>query len=94
MSQDKTLQGAETLVLINRLTDILISCDHWMLRYVAGVRWHVGRSSSEVTEMCGDKDLSVELRKKRLRWTEGGVLSEVEEVRVGGQWPVGRPKKR
>ncbi|XP_063854075.1 uncharacterized protein LOC135096492 [Scylla paramamosain] len=59
-----------------------------------------GSSSSEVAEMCGVEDLSVELRKRRLRWfghvrrAEGGVLSDVEEVTVGGQRPVGRPKKK
>ncbi|MPC70274.1 hypothetical protein E2C01_064516 [Portunus trituberculatus] len=44
--------------------------------------------------MCGVKDLSVELSKRRLRWfrhvsrAAGGVLSEVEEVRVGGKEKV------
>ncbi|MPC12887.1 hypothetical protein E2C01_005601 [Portunus trituberculatus] len=60
-----------------------------MLRYVAGVRWQDGRSSSEIAEMCGVKDISVELRKRRLRWfghmrrAVGGVLSKVEQVQDG-----------
>ena len=67
-----------------------------MLRYMAGVRWQDGRSSSEVVEIWGAEDLSVNLRQKLLRWfghlkrAEGGVLNEVEELRVEGQQPVGR----
>ncbi|MPC42051.1 hypothetical protein E2C01_035664 [Portunus trituberculatus] len=59
-----------------------------ILRYMAGVRWQDGRYSSEVAEMCGVEDLSVELRKRRLSWfghvrrVEGRVLSEVEEIYV------------
>ena len=69
-------------------------CDHRMLRYMAGVRWQDGRSSSEVAKMCEVEDLSVKLRQRRLRWFghvkrgEKGVLAEVEEVRLGGQQPV------
>ncbi|MPC49719.1 hypothetical protein E2C01_043531 [Portunus trituberculatus] len=71
-----------------------------MLSYMAGVTQQDARSSSEVAEMCGVKDLSVELRKRRLRWfghmrrVAGRVLNEVEEVRVGGRQLVRWPKKR
>ncbi|XP_063851530.1 uncharacterized protein LOC135094941 [Scylla paramamosain] len=78
---------------------VAVAWGRWMLRYMAGVRLQDRRSSSEVAEMCGVEDLSVELRTRRLRWfghvrgVEGGALSEVE-MRVGGRWPVGRPKKK
>ena len=71
-----------------------------MLRYMAGVRWQDGRSSSEVVEIWGAEDFSVNLRQKLLRWfghlerAEGGVLNEVEELRVEGQQLVERPKKK
>ena len=70
--------------------DVLRRCDHRMLRYMAGVRWQDGRSSSEVAEMCGVEYLSVKLRQRRLKWfrdmkrAERGVMDEVGEVRVGG----------
>ena len=63
------LYGEETWALISRLMDVLCRCaDRKMLRYMAGVRWHDKRSSSEVTMMCGVEDLSVKLRQRRLRW--------------------------
>ena len=46
------------------------------------------------------EDLSVKVRQRRQRWfghvrrTEGSLLNEVEEVMIGGRWPVGRPKKK
>ena len=73
--------------------DVLLRCDCKMLRYMAGVRWQDGRSSSEVPEMCGVryKPSSVKLRQGRLKWfrqhvkrAEEGVLGEVREVRVRG----------
>ncbi|MPC49071.1 putative methylmalonyl-CoA mutase, mitochondrial [Portunus trituberculatus] len=42
------LYRAETWALTYRLIDFLCSCDHRMLRYMAGVKWQDGRSSSEV----------------------------------------------
>ena len=54
----------------------------YMLRYMAGVRWQDGKSSSEVAEMYEVEDLSVKLRQRRLRWfrhvkrAEGCVLGE------------------
>ena len=53
------LYTAETLTLISRLMDVLHRCDHRMLRYMAGVKWQVRKSNSEVAEMCGVEDLSV-----------------------------------
>ena len=50
-----------------------------MLRYIAGVRWNDGRSSSEVAEMCGVEDLSVEAKKTEMVWT----CEKVREVYVG-----------
>ena len=29
-----------------------------------------------------------------MKRVEGGVLGEVREVRVGGRWPTGRPRKK
>ena len=46
------------------------------------------------------EDLSVKLKQRRLRWfghvkrTEGILLKGVEEVMIGGRWPVARPKKK
>ena len=71
-----------------------------MLGYMAGVKRQDGKSSTEVTDMCGVEVLSVKVRPRRLRWfgharrAEGSLLNEVEEVRIGGRWPVGRPKKK
>ncbi len=82
------LYGAETWALTDRLMDLLRSCDRRMLRYMAGVRWQDRRFNKEVAEMCGVEDLSVKLRKKRLRWfghmerAREGALSEVREMRV------------
>ncbi len=93
------LYGAETWSLTDRLMDLLRSCDCRMLRYMAGVRWQ-DRWSKKVAEMCGVEGLSFKLRKRRLRWFDRmerareGVLSEVREMRVGGRWPVGRPRKK
>ena len=67
---------------------------------MAGVRWQDRRSSKEVAEMCWVEDLSVKLRKRRLRWfghverAREGALSEIREMRVVGRWPVGRPRKK
>ncbi len=94
------LYGAETWALKDRLMDLLRSCDHRILRYMAGVRWQDRRSSKEVAEMCEVEDLSVKLTKRRLRWfghigrAREGALSEVREMRVGGRRPVGRPRKK
>ena len=94
------LYGAETWAMTDRLTEILLRCDRRMLRYMAGVKWQDRMASSEVAGMCGVDDLSVKLRQKRLRWfghvkrAEGSLLYEVGEMRVEGQRPVGRPKKR
>ena len=50
--------------------------------------------------MCGVEDLSVKVRQRRLRWfghvrrAEGSLLNEVEEMRIVGRWPVGRPRKK
>ena len=83
------LYGAETWTVTSRLIDVLCRCDCRMLRYMARVRWQDRRSSSEVAEMCGVEDLSVKLRQRRLRWfghvkrSEGGVLGEVGEMRIG-----------
>ncbi len=77
------LYGAETWALTNRLMEVQRSCDRRMLRYMVGVRWQDGRSSSEVAEMCGVEDLSAKLRQRRLRWfghaerAGGGALNEV-----------------
>ncbi|MPC66783.1 hypothetical protein E2C01_060936 [Portunus trituberculatus] len=46
---------------IDKLSDTLCSCDHMMVRYMAGVKWQDRRSSIEAVEVCGVKDLSVEL---------------------------------
>ena len=62
------LYGAETWALTSRLMEVLYRCDLRILRYIAGVRWQDGKSSSEVAEMCGVEDLSVKLRQRRLRW--------------------------
>ena len=71
---------------MSRMMDVLHICDRRMLRYMTGVRWQDGKSSSEVVEICGVQDLSAKLRQKRLRWTcekgRGGVLNEVEELRA------------
>ena len=94
------LYGAETWALMNSLTEVLRSCDRRMLRYMAGVRWQDGRSSSEVAGMCGVEDLSAKLRQRRLRWfghverAGEGALNEVRELRVEGWRPLGRPKRR
>ena len=48
---------------IDKQTDgFLWKCDLRMLRYMAGVRWQIKRSSSEVAEMRGVEYLSVKLR--------------------------------
>ena len=45
------------------------------------------------------EDLSVKVRQRGLRWfghvrrVEGSLLNEVEEMRIVGRRPVGRPKK-
>ena len=71
-----------------------------MLRYMAGVKWQDGKSSTEVRDMCGVVDLSVKVRQRRLRWfghirrVEGSLLNEVEEMMIVGRRPVGRPKKK
>ena len=49
--------------------------------------------------MSGVEDLFIRLRQSKLRWfgcviKAGGVLGEVGEVRVWGQWPAGRPWKK
>ena len=94
------LYGAETWALTDRLTKVLCSCDRRMLRYMAGVRWQDGRTSIEVAKACGVEDLVSVLTRRRLRWfghverAEGGVLQELREMRVEGQRPPGRPKKK
>ena len=94
------LYGSETWALTDRLKEVLCSSDRRMLRYMVGVRWQESRSNQEVADMCGLEDLSAKLRKRRLTWfghvkrAEGGLLLEVEEMRVEGRRPVGRPKKR
>ncbi len=53
-----------------------------------------------MAEICGVEDLSAKLRQRRLRWlghverAGGGALNEVRELRVEGQRPLGRPKKK
>ena len=64
------LYGAETWALTSRLMDVLRRCDRRMLRYMAGVRWQDWKSSSEVAEMCGVEDFSVNLKQRILRWFE------------------------
>ena len=73
---------------VDKPTDVCsIQMYRRMMRYMAGVRWQDGRSSSEVAEMCGVGDLFVKLRQRRLimRWSEnvrraeGCVLGEVGE---------------
>ncbi len=93
------LYGAETWAVVNRLMEVLRSCDRRMMRYMRGVRWQDRRSSSEVAQMCGVKDLSAKLRQRRLRWfghverVGGGTLHEMRELRVEGRRLPGRPKK-
>ena len=66
--------------LTSRLVDVLQRCEGRMLKYMAGVRWQDGKSSSEVAEMCGVDGFSVKLRQRRLRCfgqvkrADGGVL--------------------
>ena len=66
----------------------------------AGVKWQDGKSSTKVKEMCRVEDLSVKVRQRRLRWfghvrrARGSLLNEVEEIRIAGRQPVGRPKKK
>ena len=93
------LYGTETWGLTDRLMDVLQRCDCKMLRYKADVKWQDGKSSIEVRDVCGVEDLSVKVRQRRLSWfghvgrAEGSLLNEVEGVRIGGRWPVGRPRK-
>ena len=93
------LNRTETWALKDNLMGILQRCEYKMLRYMAGVKWQDGKSSIEVKDMCGVEDLSVKLKQRRLRWighvkrAEGSLLNEVEEVRIRGRQPVGRPKK-
>ena len=67
---------------------------------MASVKWQDRKSSIEVREMCGVEDLSVQVRQRKLRWfghirrAEGSLLNEVEEVRIAGRQPVGRPKNK
>ena len=71
-----------------------------MLRYMVGVKRQDGKSSSELSGMCGVEDLSVKVRQRRLRWfgharrAEDSLLNEVDEMRIVGGRPVGRPKKK
>ncbi len=94
------LYEVETWALTDRLMYLLRSCDCRMQRYMVGVRWQDRKSNKEVAEMCGAEDLSVKLRKRKLKWfghvirAREGVLSEVREIRVGGRQPVGRPRKK
>ena len=80
--------------------DVLRRCGRMMSRYMSGVSWQDWRSSSEVVEMYGVKDLFAKLRQRRLRWfghvkrAEGGVLGEVGEVRAGRRRLAGRPRKK
>ena len=74
------LYGAETWTLMSRLVD-----HPRMLRYMAGVRWQDGRSSSEVLEMCGVEDFSVYLRQKEAEKIE--IVWTCEKGRGGG-WCV------
>ena len=47
------LFGTETWALTDRLMDVLQRCDCKMLRYMAGVKWKDGKSSTEVRDMGG-----------------------------------------
>ena len=93
------LCGTEKWALTDRLMDVLQSGDCKMLRYMAGVKWQDGKSSIEVRDMCGVDDLSVKVKQRILRWfghvgrAEGSLLNEVDEVRIVGRRPLGRPKK-
>ncbi len=84
------LYGVETWALTDKLMDLLRCCDSRMLRYMAGVRLQDRRSSKELAEMCGVEDLSVKLRKRRLRWfghverVREDALNDVWSMRVGG----------
>ena len=92
------LYGAETWPLTSRLIDVLHRCDRKMLRYIVGVRWQDGRSSSEVAGMVELKAFL--LRQRRPRWfghgkkADRGLLGDVVEVGVGGQRLPGRPRKK
>ena len=93
------LYGSETWAMTNRLMDVLNSCDRRMLRYIAGVKWRDGWSSTRVASACGVEILSVRMRRGRMRWfghvkRDEGLLNYVERMVVHGRRPVGRPKRR
>ena len=94
------LHGAETWQMKKRIENILRRCDRRMLRYMAGVSWADRIPSVEVAKRCGLTDIQGKMRQRRLQWfghvrreKEGGGLRRVEEMRVPGVMPVGRPKR-
>ena len=90
----------ETWALMERLEDLLTSCDHRMLRNMSRVRWQERITNEEVRRRCGVENLEHRLRNMRLRWfshvkrrDENSILRRAMELEVEGRRPVGRPKK-
>ena len=94
------LYAAETQALIERLEELVTSCDHRMLRYMSRVRWQDRITNEEVRRTCGVENLEHRLRKLRLRWfghvkcrNENSILRRMMVLEVKGRRPVGRTKK-
>mgnify|MGYP001794096131 CR=1 FL=1 len=64
------MHPVETWALIQRLEELLASCDHKMLTHMSRVRWQdrINTSNEEVRRRCVVENLEHRLKKTRLRW--------------------------
>ena len=94
------MYASETWALTKKLEKILSTCDHRMLRYMAGVRWGDRVSNEEVRRRCGVENIGDSIRKARLRWfghvrrrEQNNILRRAMNLEVEGRRPVGGPRK-
>ena len=93
------LYGAETWATTKAIEKKICSCDHWMMRHMALVRWE-DRVTTKAVRRCAVKDIMDVLKRNKLRWyghvrrrDNDHILSTAAEMEVEGVRPRGRQKK-